>query len=126
MSGDSQRDPKQVAAERCSTKWIMELIASERLWQIQAKGYTTAHDDEHINGEIARAAAWYALPPAFNVPSEGIVPGSPCLLHLIYPQDWTMPAPGDRVRDLIKAGALIVAEIERLRRAENRAAGGAA
>lgn len=36
-----------------------ELIATERQRQIEAEGWTPEHDDEHINGELADAAAIY-------------------------------------------------------------------
>jgi hypothetical protein len=34
----------------------LSLIAAERQRQIEAEGWTSEHDDEHVNGEIALAA----------------------------------------------------------------------
>lgn len=86
-------------------------IASERRRQIEAKGWDAAHDEEHTNGELAFAAACYAM-------------GSP-LQHdggQLWPWGWKWWKPKDRRRDLVRAGALIIAEIERLDRAARFAA----
>lgn len=87
------------------------LIAAERQRQITAEGWTPEHDDEHGDGELVQAAACYALPPHYRVFDE----------DASAPQDWPWDAewwkPGDRIRELVKAGALIAAEIDRLRRA---------
>jgi hypothetical protein len=66
-------------------------IAVERRGQMEREGYTLAHDDTHDRGELAAAAAAFAAP------------------NICRPTQ-------DRRRDLVKAGALIVAEIERLDR----------
>lgn len=86
----------------------LDLIAAERQRQIEVEGYTSEHDAQHA-GDLARAAACYALPSYRRV--GGSVPAG-------WPwgaADWK-PTPDDRVRELAKAGALIVAEIERLQR----------
>ena len=90
---------------------VIDEIAAERKRQIEVEGWTAEDDDEEINGELARAAACYAL---FN--SEGIdeqrIAG---LWHWSW--DWAWWKPTTPRRDLIKAAALIVAEIDRLDRA---------
>lgn len=93
----------------------LALIAAERRRQIDVEGYTPGHDDEdHSTGQLAMAAACYALHPSEDEPSEP---------PQFWPwgNDWWKP--GDRVRELVKAGALIVAEIERLQRAAAQAGG---
>lgn len=77
-------------------------ITGERVRQIDAEGFTPEHDDQHTGGEIADAAAdWAWTDPAVPVES------------------WASGKPGkDRRRQLVIAGALIVAELERLDRAE--------
>jgi hypothetical protein len=87
------------------------LIAAERRRQIEDEGWTPEHDDEHDNHELSEAAACYALGvPAAVSPANGArVP--------LWPWDESWWKPGDRVRDLVKAGALIAAEIDRLQRA---------
>lgn len=81
-------------------------ILAERRRQVEAEGWSPSHDDEHAHEEIARAAACYALPQGRRwAITEGL-----------WPWDRAWWKPGDRRRDLVKAGALIVAEIERLDR----------
>ena len=86
---------------------IMDVMR-ERTRQINEEGWTPAHDDRHTLGEMATAAYCY------------IRWGS----RLFAPADWPWSIqfwkPSDRRRDLVKAAALIVAEIERLDRAELR------
>lgn len=90
-------------------------IAAERKRQVEVEGWTPQHDDEHVNGEMAAAAACYAvgrrIPEAY---AEG------AHFAWVWPWDWKWWNPDTRRRELIKAGALIVAEIERL----DRTAGG--
>ena len=98
-------------------KTAIELIDDERKRQIEVEGFTPEHDDEHKYGEIAQAAACYADPcPRLYEGTNG---------EKSYPIDW----PWDkkwwkpektRIRQLVKAGALIVAEIERLQRLKNK------
>ena len=85
----------------------VDLIAAERLRQIEGEGYDPEHDAEHPE-EMARAAACYAMPVG-DRPFEYGVP-------LLWPwtPDYWKPTPDDRVRELVKAGALIAAEIDRL------------
>lgn len=93
----------------------IQLIAAERQRQIEVEGFTPQHDEQHVNGELADAAAVYALSAeamekldsAFG---DGTIP--------LWPFDpkW-LKISDDRVRDLTKAGALIAAEIDRLQRA---------
>lgn len=85
-------------------------VLTERRRQIEAEGWSPEHDDEHANGGLALAAACYALS------SAGIKGDDPAQLRFWpWGNDWWRPS--DRRRDLVKAGALILAEIERLDRA---------
>jgi hypothetical protein len=88
----------------------VEMIAAERRRQIEQEDWKPTHDDTHEGEELARAAAIYAMPDHIRR-SEEIVTLWPWEL------DWWKPTPHDRVRELIKAGALIAAEIDRLLRA---------
>jgi hypothetical protein len=81
-------------------------VIAERRRQIQAEGWTPEHDDEHAGGELAQAAAYYALHSTGRFNDIRLWPWSP---------DWFKPT--DRRRDLVKAAAMIIAEIERLDRA---------
>jgi hypothetical protein len=92
-------------------------VLAERQRQVSAEGWNPEHDDSHTLGELADAAGCYAL-HAHDWPSlAGSAP-------LGWPWDakWWKPA-GAR-RNLEKAGALILAEIERLDRAQSDTTGG--
>lgn len=86
-------------------------VAAERFRQIHAEGWTPEHDDTHSRGQMGAAAACYLI-HASHLGSE---------LPLIWPwsMDWWKPT--TRRRDLVKAGALILAEIDRLDRAAEKA-----
>jgi hypothetical protein len=86
-------------------------IAAERKRQIEVEGWTPEHDDGHIDGELAVAAACYAVDPrplAAAAMSE--------IFMRLWPRNTAWWKSTTRRRDLVKAGALIVAEIERLDR----------
>ena len=93
------------------------LIVAERLRQIKEEGWTLEHDDELTTGELAIAAACYALAEDARARDD-----SPArLIRWPWAPEWWQPAPDDRVRELEKAGALIAAEIDRLLRAKAKA-----
>jgi hypothetical protein len=82
-------------------------VADERRRQQASEGYEPEHDDEYVRGELAYAAACYALSGARH-PEK--VPG-------IWPWQQSAFKPKSRREDLVRAGALVLAEIERLDRA---------
>lgn len=89
-----------------------DLIRQERNRQMTEEGWAVEHDDMHAAGELAMAAMCYAESPYDRI-TEGDARtpvGWPW-----EPDDWK-PTPDDRVRELVKAGALIAAEIDRLLR----------
>lgn len=87
---------------------VIDEIAAERRRQIEVEGWTSLHDDGHANGELASAAACYSM----NTGRDRLP---------VVPKGWPWTRswwkPKDRRRDLVRAAALIVAEIERLDRA---------
>jgi hypothetical protein len=95
---------------------VIEEIAAERQRQRDEEGWTDEHDDTHDDGSLAKAAACYAMSGA------GL---NPSFIERVRQAIWTWAAswwkPKGRRRDLVRAAALIVAEIERLDRAEARA-----
>ena len=94
------------------TKAAADVLA-ERQRQVEVEGWTPGHDDVHGAGELAEAAACYALHA--HVPTESKAKYKPS--YWPWARKWWKP--GDARKDLVKAGALILAEIERLdRRAE--------
>lgn len=91
----------------------IELIAAERQRQIHEEGHAAADDDDYAAGELADAAACYAMQPLVREPD-----GRKCRKPKLWPWDakWWKPTPNNRLRELVKAGALIAAEIDRLQR----------
>ncbi|WP_426106328.1 hypothetical protein [Massilia sp. TSP1-1-2] len=98
-------------------------VLAERRRQVDVKDWTPEHDDHHPSGEIAAFAAVYAMPPEARQWPASETGYGPTFGIALCPQDW-QPKFGDRRRELVKAGALILAEIERLDRASVTGAGG--
>lgn len=94
-------------------KSAIELIADERKRQIEVEGWTPEHDQRHFLGELAAAAACYATPPVARIHKNQFT-GTPTIWP--WASEWWKPTPAMRVKELAKAGALIVAEIERLQK----------
>ena len=91
-------------------------VLTERRRQITAKGWDHDHDDAQRNDEIAAFAAVYAMPEgARDWPAKETGFGR-TFAEALIPFCWE-PKFGDRRRDLVKAAALLVAEIERIDRA---------
>lgn len=88
-------------------------VQAERRRQIEAEGWTPEHDDAHSHGQMARAAACYALAGS-SAPSDGT---AALLVSLAWPWDEQWWKPSTARRDMVKACALGLAEIERLDRA---------
>jgi hypothetical protein len=102
-----------------------DLIAAERQRQIDVEGWTREHDQTHDDGALAWAAVCYAAPETVylvETRSDGVQWREP------WPREWIpnvgrgepgyvgwRRSRGDRVKQLVKAGALIAAEIDRLR-----------
>lgn len=88
---------------------VIEEIRAERLRQIEKEGWTPDHDwHVHPHGELALAAACYAV--------EGVAHKDHEFIERLWPFSTKWWKPRDRRRNLIRAAALIVAEIERLDR----------
>tara|TARA_R110000787_G_scaffold3148_4_gene12649 strand:- start:39991 stop:40545 length:555 start_codon:yes stop_codon:yes gene_type:complete len=89
-------------------------VMAERARQVIGEGWTAEHDDSHrLKGELAMAAACYAAKSTGDYSAESF---APCVRELKwpFPRNWWKPK--DRRRDLVRACALILAEIERLDR----------
>ena len=97
-------------------------VLAERDRQISAEGWTPEHDDEHDRGELSRASACYVMQSALDtIATPGLADATRHMVRELWPfaRGWWKSS-GSR-RDLVKAAALILAEIERLDRAEARA-----
>ena len=93
-------------------KRILDEINAERERQIRVKGFDAKHDDCYQHFELARAASCYAVNPARALGE----------VDTTKPPSWAWPwepkfwRPEGERSDLVKAAALIVAEIERMDR----------
>jgi hypothetical protein len=104
---------------------VIDEIANERRRQKVVEGWSAAHDDGHTDGEMSRAAACYAAHAsayqrvASDVSLQAYASVEPCasINSIGWPWDREWWKPRNPRRDLIRAAALIVAEIERLDRA---------
>lgn len=117
LSAQAGRGSEQTAAARD--------VLAERQRQTRVEGWTAEHDAGHGDGSLATAAAIYADPSLVRFESGKF---GTCIID---PWPWRNRhdagrgfyderawwKPSDRRRDLVKAGALILAEIERLDRA---------
>ncbi len=97
-------------------------VMAERWRQILAEGWTQEHDDAHAHGEMADAAAAYAHAAALRMDEHNsgafsLKPPKPWPFGLM---DWK---PGEPRRMLVKAAALLIAEIERIDRMAAKEAG---
>ena len=84
---------------------VVREIAAERMRQQTDECWSIAHDDGHTKGELRDAAAAYALGCSYAGDVQ------------IWPWSDAWWKPKDKRANLVRAGALIVAEIERLDRA---------
>lgn len=114
----------------------IELITNERIRQIKVEGWSAEHDKQHTEGELALVAICYAMPIRLYQFEKGLTG-----FHFIDPfPDWNrkwdkryyygenrtnpgnaLPDPAtytqeERIDLLIKAGALLAAEIDRLQK----------
>lgn len=111
------------------SKAIIDVLA-ERQRQIEVEGWTPEHDDLHQPGSIALAGACYAsMAAAFekikpqisnekrfiDTEYSRVLPS----FHWPWEKKWWKPK-GPRP-DLVRAAALIIAEIERIDRKEGEA-----
>lgn len=89
--------------------FALRLIIDERKRQIEKEGYDDQHDDAHGDNSLSSAAACYAIPERRRTAN---------LIKSIWPWAWEnwKPSADNRLRELAKSGALILAEIERIKR----------
>lgn len=95
-------------------------IAAERHRQIVEEGRTAEHDDGHKGGSLAAAAGCYALSAAGT--RTHALPRTAINIPMAWPWDNRWWKPRSAREDLVRAGALIVAETDRLDRIAAKAA----
>lgn len=109
------REGERAERERAAGTQAAADVLAERRRQVEGEGWTAEHDDNHSRGVMASAAGVYAL--------NAGRPHDRMTSHINY-WPWSLAwwKPSTPRRDLVKAGALILAEIERLDRAAIRGA----
>jgi hypothetical protein len=114
-TAEAERD--QLAEQVQRPSGGVSLIAAERCRQIVSEGYYLEHDDQHTHGDLAIQAAALAV--------DGT---DACITHPEYEEDesvdpWGLVTKhhGQWERELVIAGALIAAEIDRQQRVAARA-----
>lgn len=109
-----------------------ELIADERKRQIEVEGWSAEHDAQYTHNELINAAMCYLQPESDRVydrmrliscmseykdkdMNDMTIPPS------LWPWDerWWKPTPENRIKELVKTGALIAAEIDRIQNINN-------
>jgi len=103
-------------------------IVLERRRQIQQEGWSLEHDDTLVDNQLAWAAICYAAPERVYTLEQGVTPKDPVISFMDpwpegldpafdkRPSYKRTPSTKKRIRSLEKAGALIAAEIDRLKR----------
>ncbi|WP_227369865.1 hypothetical protein [Halomonas sp. M20] len=95
------------------TRQIADLI-DERRHQEDAHQFDAAHDDHYTQGELAAAAASYSAYAEDLQQDRPLLDGWPPAFWP-FEEEWWKPSRNPR-RNLVKAAALILAEIERIDR----------
>lgn len=119
---------EQSAQNLCAAFRVLELkqsdgvllISKERQRQIDQEGWTEKHDDKFYHRELVRAAVCYL--EADNLDETRNEDGEDLIECGYWPWDKSFwkPTITDRVRELVKAGALIAAEIDRIKRLDDQ------
>lgn len=102
------------------TESVAAELVAERKRQVKVEGYAPRTHDDQINqdGQMARAAAAYAYGSIMIKPTldGSAFTGMFSVLRWLWPWHYHSYKPKGARRDLVRAGALIIAEIERLDR----------
>lgn len=95
----------------------MQRINAERHRQQEKEGYDHAHDDEHVDFELTDAAQCYLMVAMGQVEDPSVPPEQ-------WPWAENEWKPSTRIRNLEKAGGLLMAEKERLERLDQASGDG--
>ena len=106
-------DLKALARHTVSSRGMLDVIG-ERVRQVTALGYTPDHDDVHADGSLSEAAAVFVL-NAYGYSTHTFGYGS---LNVWDAWGVAWFKPKSLRRDLVRAAALIIADIERIDRSE--------
>lgn len=116
-SDDLRQAAKVISRQGKLLSQAAQDVLDERHRQTEVEGWTPEHDDGHVEGQISDAAAAYAYGASRSIENKDKHPPN----FWPWTNNWWKPT--TTRRDLIKAGALIIAEIERLDRAAAKEGG---
>lgn len=112
--GPDQAEPNRSAVTLIDPPPAWTDVLAERQRQIEVEGWTPAHDDTHDRGELAGAGSAYAMSAAAALRTRSPAPITTPPPFFPFAAEYWKPTTARR--DLIKAAALLLAEIERLDR----------
>lgn len=101
----------------------IELIVQERMRQVEQEGFDATHDKQHNNQELALAACYYAMPYDVTYPlgfcsipdfKAGVTISPLLFFPSTWASAWKKRQNKSRIQQLVVAGALIAAEIDRI------------
>jgi len=107
------------ATEGDQMSWAVADVIVERKRQVAVEGFSAEHDDQHQAGELACAGACYAIAAGKFGDAENYRQQLPMLSEGgsdPWPWDMQWWKPKSPREDLVRAAALIIAEIERMDR----------
>lgn len=113
-------DPLHPGTEKDRVTWalqgVLEDVIAERRRQVFEEGFDTAQDDAYTSGELAGASAAYASHARWQAAFGDTGSTLRTSTAELWPWsiDWWKPS--DAYRNMVKACALGLAELERLRR----------
>lgn len=107
--GFSAPEPLYLGFNGLSPTVVAGLLERQR--QVTVEGFTPEHDDQYTQGQLLKAAAVYLLKAA-GLATLRVLP--------YWPWDRSWLKTDDTKRMLVKAFALLVAEMERRDRSESR------
>lgn len=90
-------------------------VIAERQRQVNVEGWQPGHDDQYVRNDLVKAAVSYCMASFGN---------HSMLINKLWPWNKEWWKPSTPRRNLVKAGALILAEIERLDRMTTSAGSG--
>lgn len=113
-----------IESSTCS-RAILDVI-NERVRQVAECGHSHENDDEYLNEALASQAAAYAVPwpkreLIVNMPRQGMFPPYTTPIRCALVMDGFTEVDDDipRRQQLVRAAALLIAEIERIDRSAN-------
>lgn len=115
------RDDAKISALKDSLNDGANLIVKERERQLKEEKYGNEHDDAHDSGELALAASCYIYDYLSQPEQKNTVYyRNQAIIFWPWFSCYFKPTPEEPIRQLVKAGALIAAEIDRLLRKDGK------